>query len=515
MSAAVQMREITKRYGALLANDRVDFTLSSGTVHALVGENGAGKSTLMSILYGLVTPDAGTIEINGERVVLRGPADAIAARIGMVHQHFMIAPSLTVAENIVLGRARTRYGLLDRIACETAVKEVADNHGFKLDPGALARDLPVGVLQRVEIVKALFRGAEILILDEPTAVLTPQETEELARALRALAEGGTSVVLITHKLKEVMGICDVATVLRRGVVIDTVPISDTSERELARMMVGHDISEAWKKAPTTSTSEVLRLSRLSVKDDRGHLAVRELDFTVNSGTIVGIAGVEGNGQTELVETITGLRVAESGQVILVGDDVTRKHPRELRRRGVAHIPEDRVHRGVALGCSVRDNLILNVYKRAPFSRFGLIRGRVSRVYADDLVRRFGIAVSDTEQHVASLSGGNMQKVIVARELAEDPRLVVAAQPTRGVDIGAIEFIHGELVTLRDRGVGVLLISAELDELLALSDVIHVMYEGQIVATFNSAEATEFTLGLAMSGVAASAPDATRGVSAPE
>jgi simple sugar transport system ATP-binding protein len=495
----VTMRGITKAFGSFVANADVDLTLSPGSIHAVLGENGAGKTTLMRMLYGMIQPDQGTITIDGEAVRLGSPAHAIKRGIGMVHQHFMIAPSLSVAENIVLGSAPTRRGLLDTRAARQRVAEVADRTGLRLDPAARAGDLSVGMLQRVEIVKALYRGARVLILDEPTAVLSPREAVELGAALRNLAAQGTSVIFITHKLTEVTNTCDVATVLRRGRVVGEVMVAETGHRELTELMIGRQVRPVTPSGRPVPGENVLRVDGLSVKDDRGREAVREVSFCVPRGTIVGVAGVEGNGQSELVEAIAGLRRPSAGRYYLDGVDSTRYRPRRLRQRRLAHIPEDRLARGVAGTCSITDNLSLTVYRRRPYSRFGLLSAGRIRDYATELIDRFGVACSCPEQPVGSLSGGNMQKVVIARELAENPVLVLAAQPTRGVDIGAIEFIHGALTSLRDGGTGVLLVSAELDELLALCDTIHVMYEGRIVLTVPADEATDVAIGAAMAG----------------
>ena len=495
---AIELSSITKRFGSVLANDHVDLRVKAGTVHALLGENGAGKTTLMNILYGLTSPDEGDIRVHGRLVSFASPSAAIAARIGMVHQHFMIAPSLTVAENILIGRAPTRFGLIKRRAANRSVADRAREFGFQLDPRARAGDLSIGVLQRVEIVKALIRGAEILILDEPTAVLTPQEADDLAATLRTLADTGTTVILITHKLREVINTCDQATVMRNGRVVGSVDVRDTDEAQLTHMMVGRIPVNTWTKHPVES-EPLLDVHDLTVRDDRGHETVRSISLAVPRGRIIGIAGVEGNGQTQLVEALTGLRRVESGTVTLAGRDVTNWKPRDVRGEGVAHIPEDRLRRGVARNTSVRNNLIVNVYRQNPHSRHRLLRPRRSESYARELIRRFSISADRPAARTGGLSGGNMQKVVIARELATSPQLVIAAQPTRGVDVGSIEFVHREIVELRDSGVAVLLVSAELDELLGLSDLIHVMYEGSIAATFDPATASEYDIGAAMAG----------------
>jgi general nucleoside transport system ATP-binding protein len=498
MSIAIELVSVTKRFGSVVANDHVDLRVESGTIHALLGENGAGKTTLMNVLYGLVRPEEGEIRVQGQQVDFKSPSDAIAARVGMVHQHFMIAPSLTVAQNILIGRAPSRFGLVNTRAANRMVSERAKEFGFDLDPRAKARDLSIGELQRVEIVKALIRGAEVLILDEPTAVLTPQEADDLSRTLRTLANQGTTVVLITHKLREVTNTCDRATVMRNGRVVGTVEVQATDEAQLTQMMVGRIPINSWAKSAVESRP-LLDVRALTVRDDRGHESVSAVSFAVPAGRIIGIAGVEGNGQTQLVEALTGLRKIESGTVTLDGEDVTNSKPRTIRGLGVAHIPEDRLRRGVARSLSIKDNLLINVYRQAPHSRFRMMHPRRSDAYARTLIERFSIATDNPASPIGGLSGGNMQKVVVARELATAPNLVIAAQPTRGVDVGSIEFLHREIVELRDEGVAVLLISAELDELLALSDVIHVMYEGSIVATFDPTSASEYDIGAAMAG----------------
>lgn len=498
MVSAIDLRSVSKRFGATLANDAVDLQVEAGTVHALLGENGAGKTTLMNILFGMVTPDSGEIRIQGKRVQFRTPADAIAAKVGMVHQHFMIAPSLSVAENVLIGRTPSRFGIINRKRGVQLVAERAREHGFALDPRARARDLSVGTLQKVEILKALVRGAEIVILDEPTAVLTPQEADELSGTLKGLARNGTTVILITHKLREVMNTCDRATVMRAGRVVGSVDVRDTDEDRLTEMMVGRIPVRTWQKHDRSS-DPALEIRGLSVQDDRGRAVVRAVDLNVPAGRIVGIAGVEGNGQTELVDALTGLRRAISGSVHFEGKDLTNRRPRVIRSAGVAHIPEDRLRRGVARNASISDNLLVTVYRDAPHSRFGLLRPRKSIAHARGLMTRFAVAAAGPRAPVGSLSGGNMQKVVVARELAVTPRLVVAAQPTRGVDVGSIEFLHRELIALRDAGVAVLLLSAELDELFALSDVLHVMYEGALIGPFDPSTSDELEIGAAMAG----------------
>lgn len=498
MTFAVELTGVTKRFGTVTANDNVDLQVEAGTVHALLGENGAGKTTLMNILYGLIVPDAGEIRLQGKPITFKNPSDAIAARVGMVHQHFMIVPSLTVAENVLIGMSPTKFGIVDRRQSNRIVAERSRAFGLPLDPSARAADLSIGVLQRVEIVKALVRGAEVIILDEPTAVLTPQEADDLSVTIRDLARAGTTVILITHKLREVMKTCRRATVMRGGRVVDTVSVVDTDEQQLTQLMVGRIPVTTWSKQPVP-TRPRLEIKDLTVKDDRGREVLHAVNLSVPAGRIIGIAGVEGNGQSQLVETITGLRRAEAGRVTLDGRDIADRGPRAVRKSGVAHIPEDRLHRGVARDTSIRNNIIVNVYKKRPHSRFSILRPRYSDDYAARLISKFSITADGPGAAIGGLSGGNMQKVVVARELATSPEVVVAAQPTRGVDVGSIEFLHRELIELRESGVAVLLLSAELDELFALADVIHVMYEGAITGTFDPATATEYDIGAAMAG----------------
>ena len=498
--SVVELSDITKRFGETLANDRVSLTLRAGHVHAVVGENGAGKSTLMNILYGLIQPDSGTIALESEQVAMDSPDTAIRHRIGMVHQHFMLVPSLSVAENVALGRAPKRFGLFSRRAAEASVTELSERYGLHVDPCARVRDLSVGRLQRVEIIKALYRGADILILDEPTAVLTPQEALELGETLRSMAEQGKAIALITHKLKEVIAASDEVTVMRRGRVTGHMRTAETDERELARLMVGRDVITTVSKSAARPGDAVLQLQGVEVQEDRRRTVVHDLDLTVRAGSIVAIAGVEGNGQTELIEGIAGLRDVTGGRILLSGRDVSKANPRARRRAGIAHIPEDRLKHGVALPASIQANLVLQVYDRSEYSRLGVLRRDVCRNYSEQLVERFDVAAASVEQPVGTLSGGNMQKVVLARELAERPPLVLASQPTRGVDVGAIENIHRLLVELRDAGTAILLVSSELDEILALADEIAVMYEGRIVARLDPCRTDEAEIGRFMAGV---------------
>ncbi len=497
---AIEMRGITKRYPRVVANDGVDLTVREGEVHAIVGENGAGKSTLVKILYGLIPPDSGEIRLRGERLVRHRPADAIRAGLGMVHQHFMLVDTLTVAENVVLGEEPVRNGvLLDAGAARERVLELSSEYGLHLDPGELIENLSVGLEQRVEIVKVLYRGAEILILDEPTGVLTPQEVRELFGILRALRESGRTIIFITHKLDEVIELADRVTVLRDGRVTGVVEAAATTTEELARMMVGRDVLLRVTKEPSRPGDTVLSVKGLSAAGRKGTEALSGINLEVRAGEVLGLAGVQGNGQTELIEVITGLRKASAGSVSLNGTEITNRSPREIRDLGVAHIPEDRHARGLVLGFTIAENLILGRHHRRPFSRHGALDLDEIREHARGLIEENDLRPPDPTSEASHLSGGNQQKLIVAREFDCEPALLVAAQPTRGVDIGAIEFVHESLIRMRDQGAAVLLVSAELSEIMTLSDRIAVMYGGSIVASFEGEGVSEEDLGLHMTG----------------
>jgi ABC-type uncharacterized transport system ATPase subunit len=499
MEAALELRGITKRFGRIVANDGVDFDLRPGEVHALLGENGAGKSTLMSILYGLYRPDEGAVIVDGERVVIVSPSSAIELWIGMVHQHFMLVPVMTVAENIVLaGEPRTRGGLLDVRGAAARVRELSDRFGLAVDPDAVIEDVTVGQQQRVEILRALYREARILVLDEPTAVLTTQEARELFRVLRALRDDGHAIVLISHKLGEVLEIADRITVLRRGRKIDTVPAQGATEESLARLMVGRDVLLRVDKPPAQRREPVLEVRGLHVGDDRGLPAVHGVDLTVHAGEIVALAGVDGNGQSELVEAVTGLRTPHAGTIVVEGRDLTRAGTRDLVAAGVSHIAEDRHRRGLILDFDLAENLALREYRTEKLSRFGWLSTRRMVSRARSLIREFDVRGGEPQTLAAALSGGNQQKCVIAREIACNPRVLVAAQPTRGLDVGAIEFVHRRLVSERDAGRGILLVSLESEEVRSLADRILVIYEGRIVGEFAS-DASEEELGIAMTG----------------
>jgi ABC-type uncharacterized transport system ATPase subunit len=499
VDAALELRGITKRFGRIVANDGVDFDLRPGEVHALLGENGAGKSTLMSILYGLYRPDEGEVLVDGEHVDIDSPSRAIELGIGMVHQHFMLVPVMTVAENIVLaGEPRTRGGLLDVRAAAARVRELSDRFGLQVDPDAVIEDVTVGQQQRVEILRALYRDARILVLDEPTAVLTAQEARELFRVLRALRDDGHAIVFISHKLGEVLEIADRITVLRRGRKIDTVPAEGATGESLARLMVGRDVLLRVDKPPARRREPVLEVRDLHVRDDRGLPAVQGVDLTVHAGEIVALAGVDGNGQSEFVEAVTGLRAPEQGSILVEGRDLSRAGAREMVAAGVSHIAEDRHRRGLVLNFNLAENLALREYRTEKLSRFGWLSTRRMVGRARSLIREFDVRGGEPETLAAALSGGNQQKCVVAREIACNPRVLVAAQPTRGLDVGAIEFVHRRLVSERDAGRGILLVSLESEEVRSLADRILVIYEGRIVGEFPP-DASEEELGIAMTG----------------
>jgi ABC-type uncharacterized transport system ATPase subunit len=500
---ALEVRNITKRFPGVLANDHVNFDLRKGEIHALLGENGAGKSTLMNIIYGLYSPDEGEFLMDGagelHPVEIRTPHDAIRMGIGMVHQHFMLVPVFTVAENVILGSEITNGPSLDLRTANRKIRQVSQEYGLEVDPQAIVEDLPVGIQQRVEIIKALYREAKILVLDEPTAVLTPQEVDDLFRIMRQLTQRGVSIIFITHKLKEVLAIADRITVMRRGKVVGTTMPSETDEHGLAAMMVGREVLLQVDKQPAKPAEVVLNVENFSVKDERGMDVVRQVSFQVCAGEILGIAGVQGNGQTELVEALTGLRAYVSGKIELVGKQIPPLKPRALVENGQAHIPEDRHKHGLVLPHSIADNEVLCTYYQSPFAK-GIQRNEAAVLEnAEQLIAQFDIRTHSPTLPAGNLSGGNQQKVIVARELSRPIHLLIANQPTRGLDVGSIEYIHKQIVAMRDRGIAVLLISAELDEIMSLADRIAVIYHGQIVATLQAGEADKSQLGLLMAG----------------
>ena len=501
MTALVELQQIQKIYpNGVIANDGVDFSLERGEIHALVGENGAGKSTLMKILYGLEPPTSGTILIDGRTVHFRSPLDAIAAGVGMVHQNFMLIPSFSVAENVVLGQEPTRRALIDKTEAIRITEQLSEDFGLQVEAAAIVESVNVGMRQRVEILKALYRGAQILILDEPTAVLTPQETAELFEAIRVLVQQGKTVIFITHKLREVKDISDRVTVMRGGRLIGTLPTNQASEEELARMMVGREVLLDLDIPAGQPGAVTLSVEDLTYISPTGHAALRGVSFRVHSGEILGVAGVEGNGQTELVEVLTGLLPATTGNAFISSTNILNRSPRQVRQAGVAHIPEDRLANGLALNASIDENLIVDRYFKPPLlNRFFISQSAVAD-QSKALIKEYDIRTPNGKSLAASLSGGNMQKVIVAREFSAEPQLLIAAQPTRGVDVGATEFVRRQLAARRAAGAAILLISADLSEVMSLSDRIIVLFDGSITGVFpEPAKVTEEELGLYMAG----------------
>lgn len=496
----VEMRGITKRFGNFTANDAIDLDIRSREIHALLGENGAGKTTLMNILYGLYEPTEGEVYIRGEKLHFTGPTDAIKAGIGMVHQHFMLVENFTVLENIMLGLERTKGAdFLDKKTAEKEIGELSEKYGLRVDLNATVNDISVGMQQRVEILKALYRGADILILDEPTAVLTPQEITEMTGIIQELSEQGRTIIIITHKLKEIKMLADRVTVIRRGKKIDTLTVADTSEAEMANMMVGRQLTEVVNPRDNRLDGVAMRIEGLQVRDSRNLPKVKGLDLTLCKGEILGIAGIDGNGQSELIEAITGLRKTEAGHVFVGDKDITNLTPHQIIDAGVGTIPEDRQRRGLVLDFSIEENMVLKDYAAKPFSDRGRIRHKAVHDHAVSLSDRFDVRPRNPELHARALSGGNQQKVILAREISLDPDVLIAAQPTRGLDVGAIEYVHRFLLEQRERGRAVLLLSFELDEVMDLSDRIAVIYDGKIVAEMPAADADEKQLGLLMAG----------------
>jgi ABC-type uncharacterized transport system ATPase subunit len=494
----LEIKGLTKRFGSFTAVDRIDLTIEPGEIHCLLGENGAGKSTLMNMLYGLLEPTEGEILVDGKPVRFASPGDAMAAGIGMVHQHFMLVPVFTVAENVMLGREPTRgLGLLNRRAASRMVRELSDRYKLAVDPEALVEDIPVGVQQRVEIIKALSNDAEVLILDEPTAVLTPQEIDELMGIMRALKERGTSIIFITHKLREVKAIGDKISVIRRGRVVGTAPPS-ASEAELAEMMVGRSVKLRVDKAPATPGDPVLEAKGVTVIDSRGVPVVKDVSFEARAGEVLGIAGVQGNGQTELIKSLLGLIRPAAGEFRLDGKDISHHGPRQSLADGIGYIPEDRSHDGFVGSFSVRENLVLDLYRNDEFANGFVLNLEAIAANAKARIAEFDIRTESPETPVSMLSGGNQQKVVVAREFSRPLKVLIASQPTRGVDVGSIEFIHKRIIHERDQGTAVVIVSTELDEIFALADRIAVMYDGRIVGTVGPDIARE-DIGLMMAG----------------
>ena len=499
----LEIRNISKHFPGVIANDKVNLTLQHGEILALLGENGAGKSTLMNIIYGLYQPTSGEILVNGKPVVMHNPNDAIALGIGMVHQHFQLVPVMTVAENIMLGSETVSNGFLSTRAVAKRITELSHRYSLDVDPYALVEDLPVGMRQRVEIVKTLYRNANIIILDEPTAVLTPQEIDGLFMVMGQLKQQGKSIIFITHKLKEVLRIADRIAVLRGGKAVGEADPKSATQATLASLMVGREVILTVDKTPAKPQAVVLDLQQVSAHDDLGQPALRKVSFQVHAGEIIGVAGVQGNGQTELVEVINGLRKADSGHITISGVKMTNASPREITEVGQScHVPEDRHAYGMVDSYSIADNLVLNTYYQQPYARGLSINTRAIHDHAQSLVKQFDVRTPSVETAGGSLSGGNQQKMVVAREFSRPIKLLIAAQPTRGIDVGSIEFIHNQIVAKRDDGVAVLLVSSELDEIMALADRIVVMYKGEVIGIVERAAATREGLGLLMAGVSA-------------
>ena len=496
----IEMKNITKKFGEFTANKNINLTVHKGEIHSLLGENGAGKSTLMNLLYGLYEPTEGEIYLNGKKIKIDSPGVAIENGIGMVHQHFMLVQNFTVVENIILGMETTKkLGVLDIDKARQQVKEISEQYGLFVDPDVKIEDISVGMQQRVEILKALYRGADILILDEPTAVLTPQEIDELMEIIRNLSSQGKTIIIITHKLREIKEIADNCTIIRRGEMVDCIDVESSSEEDLASMMVGREVSFKVEKTQCNVGETVLKVEDLIVKDNRDLDAVNGLCLELRKGEILGIAGVDGNGQSELIEALTGLRKVESGTIDLNGHDIVNKTPKEIIESGLSNIPEDRQKRGLVLPFSIAENMILENYHEKPFSKAGILQHKEISEHAKKLIAKFDVRPADENYISGSLSGGNQQKVILAREIYNDPDVLIAAQPTRGLDVGAIEYIHKYLVDQRDRGKAVLLISFELDEIMNISDRISVIFDGKILDTICSEDADERTLGYLMAG----------------
>jgi general nucleoside transport system ATP-binding protein len=501
MTNILELRGITKAFPGVLANDHIDLQLEQGKILALLGENGAGKTTLMNILYGLYKPDEGEILIRGQKTEIHGPNDAIARGIGMVHQHFMLIPVMTVTENVMLGVEPTRNGIiLDKSKVAARIREISEQYNLEVDPDTYIKDLPVGIQQRVEIIKVLYRNADILILDEPTAVLTPQEVESLFKILKTLIAKGKSIIFITHKLKEVMAVADRITVLRAGRTVGTVLPKEVNPEKLATMMVGRDVNLVVHKNPAQPKEVALEVKDLFVRDERKNLTVDGISFDVRKGEVLGIAGVQGNGQTELVYALTGLLPFESGEIRLLGKIMHHATPRQILERGVAHVPEDRQKHGLIMNFPLYDNFVLCDYYLPPFSKGISLQQSVIISNGDNLIKQFDVRTPNGSVAASTLSGGNQQKVIVGREFSRSTQLLIASQPTRGLDVGSIEYIHNRIIEKRDAGTAVLVVSSELDEIIALSDRIAVMYRGQIMEIVDAGQASKQYLGLLMAGI---------------
>lgn len=495
----IEMLGIRKEFPGIVANDNINLQVKKGEIHALLGENGAGKSTLMNVLFGLYQPEKGEIRVNGKKVNITNPNIANDLGIGMVHQHFMLVNNFSVTENIILGNEPVKTGKINLKDAEKQVKEISERYGLAVNPSAKISDISVGMQQRVEILKTLYRGAEILIFDEPTAVLTPQEIKELIGIMKTLIKEGKSIILITHKLKEIMEVCDRVTVIRKGEGIGTVNVAETNPNELAALMVGREVLFTTQKTEAVPAEEVLKIQDLTVKDSRNVTVIDSLNLSVKAGEIVGIAGVDGNGQSELIEAITGLMNSESGSILLNGKDIRNQRPRQITEAGVGHIPQDRHKHGLVLDFPVGENMVLQTYYQKPYSKKGVLNFKAIYDKAEKLIKEFDVRTPSSSTLARALSGGNQQKAIIGREVDRDPDLLIAAQPTRGLDVGAIEFIHRRLIEQRDKGKAVLLISFELEEIMNVSDRIAVIYEGKIVAIVSPKETTEQELGLLMAG----------------
>ena len=495
----IEMRNITKQFGDFKANDNINLQIRKGEIHALLGENGAGKSTLMNVLSGLLQPTSGQIYMDGEPVTIANPTDAKRLGIGMVHQHFMLVDAFTVTENIILGDEPTKSGVLDKKKSVEDLKRISEQYGMEVNPDALISDISVGMQQRVEILKTLYRGANILIFDEPTAVLTPQEIDELIITMKELVKEGKSIIIITHKLDEIKKVADRCTVIRRGKSIETVNVKDVSSQQLADLMVGRSVSFKTEKEVADPKEVVLSVQDLHVKDNRGLEAIKGLNLDVRAGEVVGIAGIDGNGQTELIQAITGLKKIESGKVMLRDKDITNLKPRQITESSVGHVPEDRHKYGLVLDMTLSENIALQTYYHEPFSKNGVLNYGYMDSYARKLIEEYDVRTTSEHAQAKSLSGGNQQKAIIAREMDRDPELLIVSQPTRGLDVGAIEYIHKRLINHRDKGNAVLVVSFELEEILNVSDRIAVIHAGQIVGIVDPKETTENELGLLMAG----------------